>query len=1079
MALTAGKPLAGAVLALLAASTAVAQLGDEVPHASYYAGMQSFYSGEYRTAGRELSRETQHGIRAGQTRWIDSICYYAMFGEVLYHQGRNADALAQFDEACQLLLAYPNWMLQVRFQQDPRPDMNRTRRAPTWGRSQRTFVLGQFSGTEQVLVGDLNAQQTIQTGGVYRAPMLFRVNVVEVIRMSALAIRRRSEILGPLAAQDPITKQLSAALSAGNLSPANHWSGAWIDLLRGVAQEGAGKLDEADNLLGRSLVINGQFDHPLTAVALLEQGRIAAMKGDTQRAARMFAEAGYSAFYFEDYDVLTEAAINGWLNHIVSGGAGLYPPLDPIATWAQNNRLYHVSTKLRLAQGESLLWINQLQAGAAIIDEVGRRIGEMRNGLPGVHLAYLQAVMQILQGHYDPGGEALNRALVAQVGVSLRNFQISRLNTMFDSRAASARVAVDIYGSLLADPSPADWMRNPLDAMAVLETTNDAAFDRWFLAALERKEAPAALDIAERSKRRRYLSKQPLGGRVLALRAILESPDSDLSPDGLAQRQQIFGSFPEYKKLADVSRQLQRQLLGTPVLAPTSAEAKPLNPLYDQWDRNATERQHMLAQLAVRRLPSALEFPPMRSAAELQKSLGSGEGLVVFHSVGENMYGFFVTKASINPWQTYDLRRLRNGLGNFLRALGNYGANRELSFAELKSSAWHDAAKETYKGIFTNSHLDEAKLTSLAIVPDNVLWYLPFEATIPAGGKGDKTLADLFPIHYGPTAALAVSNPRPLRRPQHTGIIPGDMKFAGEPADRESALQQLANSIPGPLVLPEPLSQPARLVSPLLDGLITLDDIQGDTIGDVSLLFPKSRGASKEKANAWVGLPYGGPERLVVTGFKTEAQQGLKAPRRESSRASAARKPAAMAGDEIFQSLCNLMSNGARSILLTRWRTGGRTNFDLVREFAKESTESPAAEAWQRACLLARESPIDIGHEPRLKKADDLADMPTADHPFFWAGYIVVDTGPGLANPEEKVAGKADGGKDAKDKKIPRPAKPAAPGGNLPPPDPGKDAGADKKTSNSAPEKKADNSRGAAPSPLQTQAPKAEDTKSQ
>jgi hypothetical protein len=1060
MDLTAGKPLAAAVLVMLAASTAMAQLGDEVPHASYYAGMQSFYSGEYRTAGRELSRETQRGIRAGQTRWIDSICYYAMFGEVLYHQGRNAEALAQFDEACQLLLAYPNWLLQVRFQQEPRPDTNRARRAPTWGRSQRTFALGQFSGTEQVLVGDLNAQQTLQTGGVFRTPMLFRVNVIEVIRMSALAIRRRNEILGPLAPQDPITKQLSAALSAGNLAPPNHWSGAWIDLLRGVAQEGAGKLDEADNLLGRSLVINGQFDHPLTAVALLEQGRIAAIKGDTQRAARMFAEAGYSAFYFEDYDVLTEATISGWLNHIASGAAGVYPPLDPIASWAQNNRLYHVSTKLRLAQGESLLWLNQQAAGAAIIDEAGRRIGEMRNGLPGIQLAYLQAVVQILQGHYDAGGEALNRALVAQIGVSLRNFQISRLNSMFDSRAASARVAVDVYGALLADPSPADWMRNPLDAMAVLETANEAAFDRWFLAALERKELPAALEVAERSKRRRYLSTQPFGGRLIALRAILESPAAGLTPDALTQRQQILGSFPNYKKLADASRQLQLQLLATSVLAPTAAGAKSLNPLYDQWDRNATERQRLLAQMAVRRLPSSLEFPPMRSATDLQKSLADGEGLVVFHSVGQNMYGFFVTKGSINAWQTYDARRLRTGLGNFLHAIGNYGANRELSFAELKSDTWRDAAKETYKGIFANSHLDEAKLKSLAIVPDNVLWYLPFEATIPAGGKGDKTLADLFPIHYGPTAALAVSNPRPLRRPQHTGIIAGEMKFAGESAARESALQELANSLTGPLPLPEPLNEPARLVSPLLDGLITLDDIQGDSIGNVSLLFPKSRGASKEKANAWVGLPYGGPERLVITGFKTEAQQGLKAPRRESSRASSARKPAAMAGDEIFQSLCNLMSNGARSILLTRWRTSGRTNFDLVREFAKESAELPAAEAWQRARLLARESPIDFGQEPRLKKGDESADMPTADHPFLWAGYLVVDTGPGREKPEEKVASKADSGKDAKDKKIPPPSKPPAPTGNLPQPDPSNDKGADLKTA-----------------PPQMQEPKADDSK--
>jgi hypothetical protein len=107
------------------------------------------------------------------------------------------------------------------------------------------------------------------------------------------------------------------------------------------------------------------------------------------------------------------------------------------------------------------------------------------------------------------------------------------------------------------------------------------------------------------------------------------------------------------------------------------------------------------------------------------------------------------------------------------------------------------------------------------------------------------------------------------------------------------------------------------------------------------------------------------------------------------------------------------MAGGARTILITRWRTSGRTNFDLVREFAKESANTPAAAAWQRACLLAREAPLDLSREPRLQRADDTGDLPTADHPFFWAGYLLIDTGPQPAAdptpPPEETA------KDAKD----------------------------------------------------------------
>jgi len=1022
MRMTARNCVAGVLLALLAASPAAAQITEGIPHASYYAAVEAFYAGEYRTAERELRRESQHGVRTAQSHWIDSICYHAMLGEVLYHEGRNAEALAAFDQACQLFLAYPNWLLQVKFQSGasgPRPDVNRTRRAPMWGTSSRTFVLGQFPTTEQVLVGDLDAQRAFQQGGVVREPMFWRVNVVEIVRMTALAIRRRNELLGPLAPQDTISKELSVVLARGNLAPANHWSNAWIDLLRGLAQEGMGKLDEADMLLGRSLVVDGRLDHPLTGVALLEQGRIAMVRGDTRRAAQFLAEAGFSAFYYEDWGVLTESALNGWINHLASGGAGVYPPLDPIAAWAQVNRLPHVAMKVRLAQAESLLWLGEISGGATLVEEAGRRLGEMRGGLPAIHQLYLQAVVQLLQGKVEPGGEALTRALAAQAGVSLRIFQILRTNQMYDSRAASPRVAVDFYKSLLADPTPADWVRDPLDAMAALQTGQDAGFDRWFIAALERKDAALALEIAERAKRRRYLATQPLGGRLLALRAILESPVADLSPEAVLERQRILASFADYQTLVDAGQKIREQLMAGPILASNPTETKALGGLYDAWERNSIERQRLLTQFAVRRLPTACEFPLFQTTAELQKALGPGESLVEFHSAAGNLYGFVLTSTDARIWQLPESRRLRAGLGDFLKALGNYSANRQLSIAELKGDAWREASKEAYAALFTDARLDLAKTTGLIIVPDDLLWYLPFEVLTPGGANAEKLLADILPMRYGPTAALAVSRPQPLRRPQHTGIVANDSKFGGDEADRAALVQELESALIGPLVLADSLPQPANLVAPLIDHLIVMDDIAATAdIGEAPSLLPRSRGAGKDAFGAWIALPFGGPEQIVLTGVATEAEQGLKTSKRSGSRSSAARPGGP--GSEIFQSLCNMMSGGARTILMTRWRTGGRTNFDLVREFAKESAGAPASDAWQRACLLAREAPLDASREPRLKRSDETGDLPTADHPFFWAGYLLVDTGPRAEPAETPEPAKPD---TAKDNNMP-PAKP-------------------------------------------------------
>jgi hypothetical protein len=51
-----------------------------------------------------------------------------------------------------------------------------------------------------------------------------------------------------------------------------------------------------------------------------------------------------------------------------------------------------------------------------------------------------------------------------------------------------------------------------------------------------------------------------------------------------------------------------------------------------------------------------------------------------------------------------------------------------------------------------------------------------------------------------------------------------------------------------------------------------------------------------------------------------------------------------------------------------------------------------AADAWQRSVQLLMVSPVDFDHEPRVRKTAS-GEAITAHHPFFWAGYMLVDTG--------------------------------------------------------------------------------------
>jgi CHAT domain-containing protein len=111
-------------------------------------------------------------------------------------------------------------------------------------------------------------------------------------------------------------------------------------------------------------------------------------------------------------------------------------------------------------------------------------------------------------------------------------------------------------------------------------------------------------------------------------------------------------------------------------------------------------------------------------------------------------------------------------------------------------------------------------------------------------------------------------------------------------------------------------------------------------------------------------------------------------------------------GEEVFLCVCGLMASGSRTILLSRWRVGGQSTVELMREFVQELPHSAANVAWRRSVELAGGRALDPATEPRLRTAKSADGLVGADHPFFWAGYLLVDTGltPHAEEPAAKPA---------------------------------------------------------------------------
>src|SRR5690606_9853024 len=129
------------------------------------------------------------------------------------------------------------------------------------------------------------------------------------------------------------------ATSARRLGPPNHWSSAWLDLQQGFAYSAGNRGVQADGFLKSSLLTMGQYDHPLTGMALVELGTLAMQAGDYKAAAGYFEEATYSAAAYEDWLSLEEAFRQLHTAYMLAGEpAAVAKPITLAIAWNRNRR---------------------------------------------------------------------------------------------------------------------------------------------------------------------------------------------------------------------------------------------------------------------------------------------------------------------------------------------------------------------------------------------------------------------------------------------------------------------------------------------------------------------------------------------------------------------------------------------------------------------------------------------------------------------------------------------------------------------------------------------------------------------
>ena len=984
--------------------------GETVPGLGYEQSLAALAVGDFAAALDIASREYRGGIRAGAVRWIDSIASAAVVGEAQFELGRFREAVAAYDEALLLAATHRDWLLAVQFPQQPlRPVPGQ--HAATWGRSQRNVTSAAMPDTISIRMGGADPQQVLKQGGVLTAPALYPIRPQEIMRSLAIALYRRADILGELSREGLALDEATKAL-AKRPAPPNHYSQSWIDVALGIAYWAQGKPQQAAPLLNRGLLVENQFDHPLTAWALIVLGRIA-LDGDQPAAATKYLEeATFTAADQGDLRALEEAFRLAFAAHMAAGNPNVAAALANAAEWARGN-FPSLRSRLLAMQAEAAAAAGNPRAAVKLLGELDGRLmrGGLGQGTCGAQAAYAAALAGYAAGDTSSGDADLARSLTIAQARSPRLFQTALLveRLLSGSSDISDRQADALFAKLLGDPAPREFTVDPLGTLAAVSGRRVEAFETW-VAAASRRGKEALLQAAEARLRARWLAAQPLGGRRTAIEALIGSDAEALPPADAARRAGLLARQPELARVIDemnrVRAPLTAALLEKGKPPADAAAAPPAGD--DNWAAYAKlvqRRGQLVAAIAAGRDPTQFDFPPLTPMQEIQRRLPPRRLILSFHWTGAGLLGALESNAQSTTWQVQNPAAVAKEIAALAKAIGLVDPVGPVSTERLLETDWRPAAERIERLLFENSKVALGEqIDELVIVPDGPLWYLPFEL-LPVGSARNvaaddptadpdapkpQLLRDVCRVRYCPTRSLAVMRFEAGRPGGAVGVHAGKMFRGSKPEAAQEAVDRLAQACDRVVSIDGVnRAAPAPAVASLCESLVILDELSGDGPIAGRPLVAGTAAKGGMTFGDWLAPPLKRPRLVVLPGLQTAMAGGLS-------------KMPPRAGDDLFIAATDLLAAGARSSVVSRWRTGGKLAVDLVEEFIRDVSAIPADEAappsvvesWHRAVELVGAEQPDPAREPRLKQSPG-AVLADARHPFFWAGYAVIDCGPG------------------------------------------------------------------------------------
>ncbi len=931
----------------------------QYPPPQYYIGLQVYRAGDLVSAVNAFEGSLRGSRRGVRFRMVDAIPSLAMLAECHYYLGDLETSKRYIDEAWEVAIVSRQWLSTVDWALLEQNNRGVIQAKPQflWPEAmavQRAVVPNRIMVTS----GEIVSAQTLLRGGAVEERTSQFIDVAEIMRGLAIASYRRRILLGPLCEGDPIGEQLSGNLRSPVGIQASPLAVSMIGSMNAAVHFARKNDHEVESL--SALAVSPAGVHPISAIAMLSLASAAAESADAKVVLPMAVSVANTAAALEQPELVGEAM------QLAAGCADE-------TTAAEVARMAGVAaaayrTESRLAQFHCSIAAADAATTAGDLESARRWMNDAKSISSGRNVMHprLQAYGSWVLARIEAGsGASIGNPQSKSLATSLGEVESFALNHRGRNRplVSSPRLFQFsiIAGSLgqtlgpksgdawlsayIDEPTPDVWRRDPVDAIAGVIVDKSAAQAARLRIAASGSDPEEFLMALDRALVDRFTRQLPINGRVARARVLAMASEERIGPDAAAV---IKAAGPTLKNLRDVVSK---------VVEPNAINVEPL--------ASAT------TWLALGRTQLPERTLPMLSGKTPLAKLPSSTAMITFTFVDNQLFGTLTADGRATAWNVASGNRVP---GEVVRLLSEIGVGRTRGARLPENEDWRAIAIELRGKLFPNfDTIDLSRFEEIVVVPDGVLWYLPF-GLLPSAEVDSPLIGDVVSVRYSPTPGLAIHPAAPPTADKSIAIVTDQMFAPRDPELNVAIVASMTERIADAKPMPQSLAGlPTGLVGDRVGNFVVAAARAANVDAPLSMNIGGYDAATNySTVQSYLRAPIPIPRRVVLFGYRTPIEVGRLGN-----------------GNELFQMLCGLHAAGAREVMLSRWAVGGESSSMLLGEFLQELPAVGMTDAWSRSKKVFRDQLIDPTTEPLITKAEHDREGLTGNEPLFWSGYLI------------------------------------------------------------------------------------------